>query len=27
VAQAYREADAAAAGRLSTDPGVQVVDE
>ena len=27
VAQAYREADAAAAGRLTTDPGVQVVDE
>jgi hypothetical protein len=27
VAQAYRDADAAAAGRLTTDPGVQVVDE
>jgi hypothetical protein len=27
VAQAYRQADAAAAGRLTTDPGVQVVDE
>jgi hypothetical protein len=27
AAQAYRDADAAAAGRLTTDPGVQAVDE
>jgi|SRR5690242_6562949 len=27
AAQAYRDADAAAAGRLTTDPGVQAVDD